>query len=81
MARPKGLRLNSAALDDLLAAKCMSLTEAATCSGVAVSTLSELRSGASGASPATIRKLAAGIGCRTETLFPSLLGRDEEAAA
>lgn len=72
MPRPKGLRLNRFALDDMLTAKRLTMTEAAARSRVALTTLSGLAQGDHGASIKTVEALAVGIGCSAETLFPEL---------
>lgn len=74
MARPKGFRLSRTALQDLLDAKGILMTEAASVSGVPLSTLSGLAQGGSGASIKIVRRLAEGIACSAETLFPELAG-------
>lgn len=72
MARPRGYRLNRQALDDLLQAKRISITEAAVASGLVPNTLAKLAQGRHRASITTVRLLAEGIGCSAETLFPEL---------
>jgi transcriptional regulator with XRE-family HTH domain len=74
MARPKGFRLSRTALQDLLDAKGILMTEAASVSGVPLTTLSGLAQGGRGASIKTARRLAEGIACSAETLFPELAG-------
>lgn len=81
MARPKGLRLNRFALDDILTAKRLTMTEAAARSGVALTTLSGLAHGDHRASFRTIEALAQGIGCSAETLFPELVFTELREAA
>lgn len=74
MARPKGYRLNAAALRDLLQLLRINLTEAANRSGVSIKTLSGLAQHDHGASIATCEKLALGLGVSAEMLFPELAG-------
>lgn len=74
MARPKGYLLNRPALDDLLVARRLTLTQAARDSGIALTTLSGLRQGDHRASIRTAEQLARGLGCSAETLFPELTG-------
>lgn len=76
MARPRGLRLNRAALRDVLELKRLTMTEAAAQSGVALTTLSGLAQGDHRASIRTVDALAQGIGCEAETLFPELAFAD-----
>jgi transcriptional regulator with XRE-family HTH domain len=72
MARPRGYRLNRAALTDVLALRTISLTEAAQRCGMPLTTLSSLSHGDHRASMRTIRTLADGLGVAPETLFPEL---------
>jgi transcriptional regulator with XRE-family HTH domain len=72
MARPKGYRLSRAAFLDLARAKHLSMSEIAALGGMPLTTLSGLVNGDHGASMRTVRKLADGLGCEPETLFPEL---------
>ena len=72
MARPRGLRLNRAALTDLMLAKRRTLSETATECGIPLTTLSGLAHGDHRASMKTVRALSDGLGCAAETLFPEL---------
>lgn len=75
MARPKGYRLNAKAFHDLLRAKRI---EGMTAAGalcnppMALSTISDLVNGNTGATIKTAERLAAGLDCDVETLFPEL---------
>lgn len=81
MARPKGLRLNRAALTDILAIKVISLTEAASLCGMPLTTLSSLAHGDHRASPRTVRALAEGLNVSAETLFPEMVFPELRGAA
>lgn len=78
MARPRGLRMNRAALHDLLTAKHLSMTEAADRCGMPLTTLSSLVHGHHRAGMRTVRQLTEGLACSAETLFPELAFRDLE---
>lgn len=91
MARPRGYRLNRAALLDLLEAKRLTMTDAAERCGIPLKSLSSLATPAvqhrSRASISTVGKVAAGLNCAAETLFPELANfadaseREPEAVA
>lgn len=74
MPRPRGFRLNASALHDVLLLKRWNLTEAAERSGMSLTTLSGLAKHDHNASIKTCEKLAQGLGCSAETLFPELAG-------
>lgn len=77
MARPKGYRLNRPALEDLLKARGLSMTEFAERNGMPLTTLSSLATGDSRASVTTVRKLVDGLSCQPATLFPEYGNFDE----
>lgn len=81
MARPKGYRLNRSALHDIITARRLTLTEAAQLCGMPLTTLSSLAHGDMRASMKTVRTLADGLGCQSETLFPELAFPDLRGAA
>lgn len=81
MARPRGFRLNQAALTDVLALRKVTLTEAAQRCGIPLTTLSSLVHGGHRASMTTIRTMSEGLGVSAETLFPELAFPDLRGAA
>lgn len=78
--RPRGYRLDRAALNALLTEKRLSMTEGAEACGMPLKTLSALATGESGASIKTVRALEAGLGCDAARLFPEL-GEAAEATS
>lgn len=72
MARPKGHRLNPDAWEDILVARGLSLTEIAERSGIPRPTVSSLLGGYHRASVPQAHRLAEALGCRPQTIFPSL---------
>jgi len=70
--RPKGLAINRWAFNDLCRLHCVSRAEVARAAALSAGYLSELVSGAKGASPATARRLAEALSCSVQTLFPEL---------
>lgn len=85
MARPSGHQLNPAAWDDVLRLTGLSLTQVAERSEVARPTLSSLLGGHHKASVPMTSRIAAALGVRPETLFPTLIpsivrAKDEAAA-
>lgn len=69
--RPRGYRLDRAALDALLEEKRLSMTEGAEACDMPLKTLSGLANGAR-ASIKTVRAIEAGLGVDAGVLFPEL---------
>ena len=75
MARPKGLHLNRDAFEDCLRLSgLLSMAELANRKDIPLSTLWALVNEDRGASPATARRIARGLGVRPGTLFPAVEG-------
>lgn len=83
MARPKGRRMNGAALRAVLLLQGKNLTEGAAACSVSLGTLSSLAKGEHGASNKIVRQICDGLGVDDGVLFPTLAGftHPEEAAA
>jgi DNA-binding Xre family transcriptional regulator len=83
MARPRGLRLNTSALNSLLAIRGLSRADAATAAAISPQMLSDMAGPKrAGASNKTAAALAAALGCEPGLLFPELVGfTTEEVAA
>lgn len=80
MARPQGHTLSPEAFDDVLRLTGNTVTLVATRSGVPRATISSLLGGHHKASVPTTHKLAAALGVRPATLFPTLRAEAEAAA-
>lgn len=75
MGRPKGWRLNRAALDDRLVELRISKTELATLAGISPQLLGDMYGvKRAGASPKTAAALADAARCSVGTLFPETEG-------
>jgi transcriptional regulator with XRE-family HTH domain len=72
MPRPAGHRLNRDAFQDLLEIKGLSLSQVAAISGVKRATISSLCHGHHAAAVPTAHQIAAAVGCRPGTLFPTI---------
>lgn len=82
MARPRGLLLHKPALQLFLAARRLTMTEAADTFGLPLATLSGLASGHHRASMTTVRGIEAAAGTEVaQALFPELDGRFAAAVA
>jgi lambda repressor-like predicted transcriptional regulator len=73
MGRPRGFRLSPPAWADALRYAGLTLTEASERSGIPRSTLSSLLGGHHRATATQARRISSTLGCRPETLFPSML--------
>ena len=73
MGRPRGYRLSPPAWADALRYAGLTLSEVAERSGIPRPTLSSLLGGHHRATVTQARRIADTLGCRTETLFPSML--------
>jgi transcriptional regulator with XRE-family HTH domain len=80
MGRPRGYRLSPPAWADALRYAGLTLTEAAERAGIPRSTLSSLLGGHHRATVTQARRIATTLGCRPETLFPSMLPNYSDAA-
>lgn len=73
MPRPAGHLLNREAFQDFLDRSGLSITDVAERAGLPRSTVSALLGGFSKAATPNAHKMAAAIGCRPGSLFPTLL--------
>lgn len=73
MARPAGHLLNREAFQDLMHSTGLSISQVAERASVPRSTVSALLGGHSRAATPNAHKIAAAIGCRPGTIFPTLL--------
>lgn len=80
MPRPAGHLLNREAFRDLLDRTGLSLTEVADLADLPRSTLSALLGGHSKAATPNAHRIAAAVGCRPATLFPTLIPEFRAAA-
>jgi hypothetical protein len=86
--RPRGLTINTEAVEDLLDARCMSKSELCRLAEVTPGHFADmLHRRTKGASPALVRRMAAILDCKPETIAPELTNRfmgvrpgDDEAA-
>lgn len=87
--RPRGLTIHTPAVEDLLAARCMSKAELCQAADISAGHLADmLHRRTKGASPALVRRMAEVLGCQPETIAPELTARfvgvrpgDNEAVA
>jgi plasmid maintenance system antidote protein VapI len=80
MTRSRGYKLSPSAWADCLRYAGLTLTEAAERAGMPRSTLSSLLGGHHRATAPQARRLADTLGCRPETLFPTMLPTFTEPA-
>lgn len=86
--RPRGLTINTEAVEALLAARCMSKSELCAAADVSAGHLADmLHRRTKGASPTLVRRMADALGCAPGAIAPELTARfvgvrpgDEEAA-
>lgn len=86
MPRPAGHRLNREAFRDLLDRTGLSVSDVADLADLPRSTISALLGGHSKAATPNAHRIAAAVGCRPGTLFPTLMpeflaGPKDEVAA
>jgi len=74
MARPKGLHLNAAAFNGVLALRLMSRSDVAEASKQKLSFISDLAAGRYGASPHTAKAISDALMVDPGVLFPELVG-------
>ena len=72
MARPPGHKLNRAAFEDLLKIRGLSITELHERTEIPRATISSLLGGHHAASVPTAHRIALGLDCHPQTLFPTL---------
>jgi plasmid maintenance system antidote protein VapI len=72
MARPAGHKLNRAAFEDMLKVRGLSITELHERTEIPRATISSLLGGFHAASIPTAHRLALGLDCQPQTLFPTL---------
>lgn len=74
MARPAGHKLNRAAFEDMLKIRGLNITELHERTDIPRATISSLLGGHHSASVPTAHRIAAGLDCNPQTLFPTLGG-------
>ena len=70
--RPRGVNVNPAAIEDMLAKVCMSKTELAETAGITPGHLSDMLRRQKGASEKLVREMATALRCSPETIAPEL---------
>lgn len=73
--RPRGLNLNTDAIDDLLAVRCVSKGEIAEVAGITTGHLADALYRQKGMSEARIRAIAMRLQCKPGTIAPELTRR------
>lgn len=80
MARPRGFRLNAAAMRAAMTLQGLNMTQVAERSGRGLTTISGLMQGDHRASAKTANAVSSAVGVEPEALFPEFGGRFAEVA-